>query len=170
MDNNMPNYALAHGDSNLPYQWQVTPVGIRGWRGIRKILPFLSGDELRLKLVVESKDHNSSEYEFSWILIRQLPNMKEQKLEQEMKIITVSKGKTTYPLKTFLFQYGGEYRFFTQMNIKGQDKPHPQTLINFKVLAVDDFYTTILVGLISGIIGVIIGVIGALMVARANGG
>jgi hypothetical protein len=159
----MPQYSPAHGENELPEKWYLKPIGKRGIWGIRKFLPFLSGDVLALELIIESDSNTSRKYEFSCVLIQRLPDTSEEQIDSELRLITVNKGTTKVPLKTHLLQYEGEYRLFTQMNISGQAKPHLQTLANFKALARDVFYVDLgkllAAGLIGGIIGLLVGLL-----------
>ncbi len=164
----MPQYDDAYGDNWLPRKWHVKPIGLKGIWGIRKFKPFLSGDKLELELVVESDDHNSRDYEYAWVLLRRLPDYKEDMIDQDSKPIIVNKGKTPYPLKPHLLQYEGEYRLFLTLTSKGRAEPHKQTMANFKVLARDVYYVDWEMRLGIGFIGAVLGLLAGLLINRIN--
>ena len=155
----MPHYGTATGCKSLPKKWYLRPVGIRGIWSFRKFHPFLSGDVLELKLIIESDGHDSKDYEYSWVLLQRLSDLSEKAIDQDTKTFTTNRGVTKIPLKTHLLQYEGEYRLFLTLTPNAPAEPHKQTLMNFKVLAQDVYYVNWQIGLTSGLMGALIGLI-----------
>jgi hypothetical protein len=159
----MPKYSVAQNGNIFPKRWYVRRVGWLGNRLWSKFCPWLSGDELKLELVIESDIEGM--FDFTWVLIRRLSNMTEEQVaHQFIENIRVKKRNKPIPLNTYLFQYEDEYRLFTELNPKAQvqlyPEPHRQTLINFEVLSRDVWYTDwekdIGIGFIGAVIGALI--------------
>ncbi len=163
---NMPQYSIAKGENTFPKRWIIRRVGWRGAWPFCKFMTWLSGDELKLDLVIQSDSSIPREYDFTWQLIRRLPDTTEETVEQEAITITAKQGKTRERLKTYLFQYEDEYRLFTQLSTK--DKTHQQTLLNFTVLARDVWYSDWERELAIGFVGAILGLVAGLLLSRIN--
>lgn len=160
----MPKYDTSYWSQEQLKVW-LRPNGFR--RLCPRFIFFLSGDILDLELCVKSKNDSVQEYKYTWEL-QEWSNREYWKEKQSSgSLMTSPRGTAKVQLDTHLLQHEGEYHLIVSMyRANKPEEQRVQTLLNFKVLAYDTFYTDIFKTLMSGFIGAILGLIAGLLLTR----
>ena len=157
----MPNYPkLTWTNENLGVS--MRPSGIRGWWGLRRVVPYLTADVLELTLYVDKAGAKQQEFYYTWILLQHMPDGSKKQIQQREGSFTSSPSrKITFPSGTARIIAPGDYSVFLELKTKGErPSDTKQTMVIFTALAGDIWRTDIALRVLIGFIG---GVVGALL-------
>jgi len=128
----------------------------KGWRHVFFWLePFLSGDTLDLKLYAKSKSDAKQEYSYAWVLEELLPDKTYKLYEPFLGSFTSEPSRTrSKQLTTHVVHHEGNYHIVVTIT-NDTGKSYPQTLLNFRVIARDPLYLTLVFSVISFIAGLL---------------
>ena len=153
----MPNYPkLTWEDKDLGIS--MRPSGTRGWYGIRRIMPYLTSDVLRLTLFVDKAKVKERGFHYTWVLLQHLPSGNRTQIQShEGSFISSLNHGVVSPSGTARIIAPGHYSFLLELTTDGENPSAiRQTMVIFTAFSGDKILISIY-GAILTIIGGLIG-------------